>query len=224
MIKAIVFDLDGTIANTVSAIRNGINLTMDKLGYPRSTDEDVLAHINFGARRLIRLSLPQKLQENEEEVDRALSLYDKMYATTYLETDKTYDGIPAAFETLAREGYSLGVLSNKQDPFVVELCRQLLPAGTYKVARGQRVGAPTKPDPTVPWEIAGLLGATPAECAMVGDTPVDVQTAKNAGFLSVAVSWGYRPRTDLEAACPDFIVDRVNDLVPLFDKLREADK
>lgn len=216
MIKAILFDLDGTIANTIPALKHGINLTMRALGYPESTEADVLAHINHGARQLIRLSLPEELQADEGKVSEALALYNKMYEKTYMETDVTYDGIPEVFRELCARGYKLAVLSNKQDEFVVRLCEQLLPEGSYLVARGQREGVPTKPDPTAPFEIAAALGVEASECAFVGDTHVDVMTAKNAGMRAVAVSWGYKPRGVLEEAGADVIVDRAEELLDLF--------
>lgn len=216
MIKAILFDLDGTLANTISALQHGINLTMRALGYPESTEEDVLAHINNGARQLIRLSLPEALQSDEEKVTEALALYNKMYEKTYMETDTTYDGIPEVLTELNARGYKVAVLSNKQDPFVVRLCEQLLPEGSYVIARGQREGVPTKPDPTAPLELADLLGAAPSECAFVGDSNVDILTAKNAGMLAVGVSWGYRPREVLEETGADVIVDLVPELLDVF--------
>lgn len=216
MIKAILFDLDGTLANTISALQHGINLTMRALGYPESTAEDVLAHINHGARQLIRLSLPEELQSDEDKVTEALALYNRMYEKTYMETDTTYEGIPEVITELNARGYKLAVLSNKQDEFVVRLCEQLLPEGSYVVARGQREGVPTKPDPTAPRAVATLLGVEPSECAFVGDTHVDVMTAKNAGMMSVAVSWGYRPREVLEKAGAEVIVDRVPELLGVF--------
>ncbi len=216
MIKAILFDLDGTLANTISALRAGINLTMDALGYPKSTDADVLAHINHGARQLIRLSLPAALQTDEDKVDEALALYNKMYEKTYMMTDRCYDGIPEVLTVLRDRGYRIGVVSNKQDAFTVLLCEQLLPAGVCLAARGQRAGVPAKPDPAAPLAVAALLGAAPQECAFVGDTHVDVATAKNAGMLAVGVSWGYRPRAVLEEAGADRIIDRPEALLDLF--------
>ncbi len=216
MIKAILFDLDGTLANTISALRTGINLTMNALGYPESTDEDVLAHINHGARQLIRLSLPEELQSDEDKVDEALALYNKMYEKTYMMTDRCYDGIPEVLEALAARGYKIGVVSNKQDEFTVRLCEQLLPKGVCAAARGQRPGVPAKPNPTAPLAVAELLGAKPCECAFVGDTHVDVATAKNAKMLSVGVSWGYRPRSVLEEAGADKIADCPRELLDIF--------
>ncbi len=216
-IKAVIFDLDGTIADTIDAIQHGINLTMREFGYPESTREDVLAHINNGARQLIRLSLPQALQENEEKLDEALALYNQMYTKVYTETDTPYDGIPEVFKELHKRGYRLAVLSNKQDAFVPVLAEILLPKRTYLVARGQRVGAPVKPDPKVAFEIASLLGVLPSECALVGDSNVDMKTAKNAGMTAVGVSWGYRSIEVLQEAGADAIVHKPSDLLKLFE-------
>ncbi len=217
MIKAIIFDFDGTLADTVPAIRAGINLTMRALGYPENSETDVLKHINFGARRLIRLSLPQDLQNDEGKVDEALALYDKMYEKTYLQTDHLYDGISEVLSTLKNRGYRMAVLSNKQDPFIVNLTSALLPGDCCTIARGQRRGAPAKPDPAVPLEIASILGVMPSECAFVGDSNVDMETAKNAGMRPVGVCWGYRPPEVLLEAGAEVLARNVSDLLEIFD-------
>lgn len=216
MIKAIIFDFDGTLADTVPAIREGINLTMRALGYPESSESDILAHINFGARRLIRLSLPGELQDDEKKVDEALALYDKMYEKTYLHTDHLYAGMSEVLSTLKNRGYRIAVMSNKQDPFIVNLAAALLPKDCYTVARGQRRGAPAKPDPTVPLEIASILGTEPSQCAFVGDSNVDMETAKNAGMCPVGVCWGYRTRQILEEAGAAVLAEKVSDLLDIF--------
>ncbi len=216
--KAIIFDFDGTLADTVPAIRSGINLTMRALGYPESTSEDVLAHINFGARHLVRLSLPAEYRADEARVDKALALYNEMYERTYMETDRTYAGIPKVLTELNRRGYRIAVMSNKQDPFIVRLCAALLPNGSYVEARGQREGAPTKPDPTVPLEIASLLGVTPQECAFVGDSDVDMKTAQNAGMHPIGVTWGYRSREALLAAGAEHLLESVAELLSFFEE------
>ena len=215
-VKAILFDLDGTVADTIDALRHSINLTMNELGYPESTREDVLAHINFGARQLVRLSLPSEIQNDEEKVDMALALYSKKYAEVYMESDTPYDGIPEVFSTLTKRGYRLAVISNKPDAFVPPLIEVLVPKGSCEIARGQRPGAPAKPDPTVPLELCSLLGATGAECALVGDSNVDMLTAKNAGMLAVGVTWGYRPKEVLLEAGADILADHPLDLLKIF--------
>lgn len=215
-IKAIIFDFDGTIADTIDALRHGINLTMNALGYPESTREDVLAHINHGARELIRRSLPLSLQENEEKVTEILALYRQMYDKVYMETKTTYDGIPDVFTKLHERGYLLAILSNKPDAYMPPLAKALLPDGTYQISRGQRPGVAAKPDPNCVFTLTDELGVKPSECAFVGDSNVDMQTAKNAGLLAVGVTWGYRSEEILREAGADLIVHAPKELLELF--------
>lgn len=212
MIKAIIFDFDGTLADTLDSIRHGINLTMDKFGYPHSTRDDVQAHINHGARNLIKLSLPAELQADDKKIDEVYAVYNEMYKGVYLEVERLYDGMDELVKALGEKGIKMSVLSNKQDAMVVGLCEKLLPRGLFTEFRGQRVGAPTKPDPTVPLEICGLMGVDSCECALVGDSDVDMVTAKNAGFTAIGVSWGYRPKELLLENGADFIAQTSDDI------------
>ena len=186
---------------------------MEKFGYPFSTRGDVQAHINHGARNLIKLSIPAELQSDEAKVDEVYEVYNEMYKKVYLEVEKLYDGLGEVIDNLCEKGIKMSVLSNKQDMMVVGVCEKLLPKEAFTEFRGQRVGAPTKPDPTVPLEICALMGVEPSECALVGDSDVDMVTAKNAGFTAIGVSWGYRPPELLLENGADFIAETPNDIV-----------
>ena len=216
-IKAVIFDFDGTIADTIEALKHGINLTMNALGYPESTNEDVLRNINNGARELIRRSLPQELQKDEDKVTEVLALYRTMYDKVYMETKTAYEGIPEVFSELHRRGYLLAILSNKPDAYMPPLAKALLPDGTYQISRGQRPGVAAKPDPACVFTLTDELGVLPSECALVGDSNVDMQTAKNAGLTAVGVSWGYRSVDILKEAGADTIVHHPLDLLQLFE-------
>ena len=215
MIKAIIFDLDGTVADTISAIREGVNMTMEQLGYPTHTDADILRFINHGARELIRQALPESVSGDPARVDEALDVYQGMYDKTYTHTNLCYDGMVEAMCAL-KEKYALAILSNKQDRMVKGLAAQLLPAGTVKVAQGQIEGVPTKPDPTAVWKICRTLGVAPEECAFVGDSDVDMMTAINAGCLPVGVSWGYRSKDVLLKAGAKVIVQHPEEFEKIF--------
>lgn len=212
MIKAVIFDLDGTLADTLDSIKHGINLAMDKLGYPKSTRADVQSHINHGARNLIKLSIPESLQGDDAKVDEAYAVYNEAYDRVFLEVEALYDGMDEVVDKLYREGIKMSVLSNKQDRMVVGLCEKLLKKEAFTEFRGQRVGAPTKPNPTVPLEICQMMGVDPSECALVGDSDVDMITAKNAGFTAIGVSWGYRPPELLLENGADFIARSASDI------------
>ena len=191
MIKAVIFDFDGTIADTKPALREGVNRTMRLYGYPEHTDEDILRFINNGARELIRRAMPKTLQRDEEQVSRVLEDYNRLYGEVFLLTDHAYDGIVELVERL-RGAYRVGVLSNKQDVYVKALCAQVLPKGSYMIAQGVIAGKPTKPHPYLSELVAASLGVKPEECVIVGDSDVDILTAKNAGMRHIGVSWGYR--------------------------------
>lgn len=191
MIRAVIFDLDGTVANTISALQEGINLTMKEYGYPEHTEEEVLTFVNRGARELVRSAMPENDRHNEAKVDAVLASYEKNYETVYFHTDRPYDGIPEAVTKLHKD-YRIAVLSNKQDSFVRRLCKILLPKGSYDAAQGVVPGHPTKPDPYLPARVAKTLGVKLCECVMIGDSDVDIATARNAGMQHIGVSWGYR--------------------------------
>ena len=214
-IRALIFDLDGTIADTINAIRDGLNETLRKYNYPEKTYEDVRRAIGNGARSLVKRSMPEPDASDESKAAAVFSSYDLAYSYTYLHTRECYEGIPDVVSKLKERGYRLAVLSNKQDPFVKGLIKQLLPKGEMELVMGQ-TKLPTKPDPTVPRLISLQLCVPPQCCAMIGDSEVDIQTAKNAGMLAVGCSWGYRGRAALEDAGADVVVDTPEELLALF--------
>jgi phosphoglycolate phosphatase len=211
-IKGLIFDLDGTIADTISAIGDGINEAMDHYGYPRKTYEDVRRAIGNGARLLIRRCMPADQTADETRCEEVFAYYHAAYARTYRNTRECYKGIPETIAALKQGGYRLAVLSNKQDEYTKGLIEQLLPRDTFEVVMGQ-TELPTKPSPVVPSLIAGQLGLAPSECAMIGDSDVDIQTAKNAGMAAIGCSWGYRGRAALEQAGADVVVDSASELL-----------
>lgn len=189
---AVVFDFDGTLADTVEAIREGVNRALRDLGLKERTHAEVLSFVGNGARELMRRAIGEEKNGDAERIDRALRIYEKHYNECYLMTDRTYDGVRELIERLHAEGFAVGVLSNKQDVFVKQLCKQVLTKGTYQVAQGVGEGDPTKPDPYLSNKVAAMLGKTADRCIMVGDSDVDVRTAQNAGMEHIGVTWGFR--------------------------------
>lgn len=214
-IRALIFDLDGTLADTIGAIRDAINDTMQKYGYPEKTYAQVRDAIGNGARMLVRRCMPTGEAEDEKKVDRVLASYDLAYARTYLHTRACYEGVREAVAELSARGYRIAVLSNKQDAYVKGLVSQLFGDGEIELAVGQ-TALPIKPNPTVPRLLAHQLCVGLHECALIGDSDVDVLTAKNAAMVSVGCSWGYRGRSELERAGADAVIDRPDQLLELF--------
>ena len=216
MIKALIYDLDGTLADTLPSLCQAINMTMDHYGAPLRTCEDVRLAIGNGARMLVKRLLPDALANHEDKVTEALLYYNARYAETYTAAD-CYDGIQDAVTALCHRGYTSAVLSNKPDKYTVALCRILFPENTFALTRGQQEGMPTKPDPTAPLSIAARLGVRPEECAFIGDSEVDIRTAKNAGMMSVGCAWGYRSADSLRAEGADAVIDTPDQLLTLFN-------
>lgn len=216
MIKALIYDLDGTLADTLPSLCQAINMTMDHYGAPLRTCEDVRLAIGNGARMLVKRLLPDALANHEDKVTEALLYYNARYAETYTAAD-CYDGIQDAVTALCHRGYTSAVLSNKPDKYTVALCRILFPENTFALTRGQQEGVPTKPDPTAPLSIAARLGVKPEECAFIGDSEVDIRTAKNAGMMSVGCAWGYRSADGLRAEGADAVIDTPDQLLTLFN-------
>lgn len=214
-VKAVIFDLDGTLADTVGSICEAVNMAMRSYGFSEKHYDDAVAAIGNGARLLIKRLLPSNVASNDTLVDEVLAFYDECYKKTYLNCRQCYDGIPELIEFLKARGLHLGVLSNKQDFQTKGLVDSLFPSHPFDFVQGQ-TELPKKPDPTVPLMAAKALGAEAYECLYVGDSDVDVLTAKNAGMLSLAVSWGYRNEEQLRDVGAEVIAKDTEDILSLF--------
>ncbi len=209
MKKLIIFDLDGTLTDSIYSVRDAVNMTMRKHGFPERDYEQVRKAMGNGARELIRLSMPEDKSTDAELVSKVLADYDELYALTYANVKGCYPGVEQVVRQLKESGYFLAVISNKQDMYVKKIVEMLFPDGTIDYALGQ-TELPRKPDPTVPLMIAEKFGVTHEECIFVGDSDVDVMTGKNAKMTMIACTWGYRPREVLTDA--DYLVDNAQQL------------
>ncbi len=193
MIKAAIFDLDGTIADTLDDITDGINGMLSEYSFPLLTRAEMLKNINYGAFELVRRSLPENYRDNSDFIKSALKVYEKYYAKCYDNKTYAYKGIPEALLKIANAEVKLAVLSNKQDLFVKNIINKLFPINLFEIVLGQE-RFPPKPSPEAPLYICGALGVSPLETAMIGDSHVDMLTAKASSLFPVGVTWGYRSR------------------------------
>ncbi len=215
MIKAIIFDLDGTLADTMNDLGTAMNAMLRSYGYSERTREELISFINKGARYFVWKSLPDGLTDDPESdtVTAAMKIYSENYAKCYLDKTAEYEGITEALTKLKARGVKMGVLSNKPDRFVKEIVEKLFP-DMFVCAYGQ-TDLPVKPDPAAALMVAEKLGVSHSECAFVGDSDIDMTTAINAEMLPVGVSWGYRPEECLESAGAKVIIRKAAD----FEKL-----
>jgi phosphoglycolate phosphatase len=206
-IQAIIFDLDGTLVDSLEDIASALGGALADAGLARPPVELVRSWIGDGAHSLVRRAV-----DGRADVDAVLAAFRERYRAQPIVSTRLYDGIGAALDQLAAPGRSFAVLSNKPHELTRIIADQLLGPWPFAAVFGQRPGLPLKPDPTVALVAAGELGVSPARCAFVGDSAVDVETARAAGMRSVAVAWGFRDRAELEAAQPDVIVDQPRQL------------
>ena len=202
-IKLLIFDLDGTLADTIDGITEGLNRVMAAEGYPLHTRESVLGFVNYGVRQYIEEAVPTEVRGDYDTVTRLMGEYNKHYADTYTMT-VAFEGITDLLDSL-KDRCLLAMNSNKQDKFVKVLGKQLFPEGLFIAAEGFRDDRPAKPDPGMAYAIMEIasqkLGETltPDQCVYIGDSDIDFYTAQNAGMRCVSVSWGYRPYKFLRA-------------------------
>lgn len=209
--KAVLFDMDGTVLDTLRDLNAAVNETLEHFGYHAQTLEETRRYVGNGSRRLIELSLP--FGSGDDEIDRVLDWYLPYYNAHANDTTAPYRGIPELLETLRVAGYGLAVVSNKPDRTVKQL------AGIYfgeqlqtAVGENERGGIRRKPAPDTVLAAAGMLGAAAGECLYVGDSEVDIITAANAGMDCASVLWGFRTREELEAAGASMLFETPREL------------
>ncbi len=218
--KALIFDLDGTVADTIWAIREAVNTARRQLGLGELSYDEVKAGVNNGARRLVIVTIVDEEHKNDEEyIERALELYTTACRSCFDLTTEPYDGMREALCELKSRGYRIGMLSNKPNEFVRPIADRLFGEGFFEVARGPVGNALRKPDPALTLELLAELDPTlrPEDCVMIGDSDVDIMTGRNVGMTTVGVAWGYRGREFLEKTGADAVVDRPDELCDILE-------
>lgn len=204
----ILFDLDGTLLDTLEDLRDAVNYALETLGYPPRSLEEVRRFVGNGARSLMNLAVPEGADGEE-----ACALYKPYYDTHCQIKTAPYPGIPEMLETL-KGRYPMAIVSNKPDTAVKSLCDQYFP-GIY--ALGERPDCPRKPAPDMILRAMKDLGVD--RCVYVGDSEVDVLTARNAGVPCVSVLWGFRSREEIARAGGERFCENVKDLAEMVESL-----
>lgn len=217
MFKYFIFDLDGTIAYTLEDLRTAMNLMLDKFSFKKMTVSDILNSINHGTREFVRGCLPLEHQRNEELLDKAIEIYFKHYNKVLLDTTKPYPSVIEALDYYKAHGAKMAVFSNKHDANTKVICNALFPNYFDFAIGGNNGRFEHKPSPQGALYIAEQFGAKPEEVAFVGDSDVDMNTAKNAGMYAVGVNWGYRPAELLRELGAKKIICGYEDFVSLMD-------
>lgn len=207
--KYVLFDLDGTIIDTLEGLKCAVNYALSQYSYPLRTLNEIRLFIGNGVQKLLERSFPDGT--SKEDLENAFNLFKDYYEKHFIDQSTPYKGM---FEMLTRlkEKYTLAVVSNKNDPFAKELVEHYYPK-IFTVIQGTYNDKPKKPDPYIVNKCLEQLGAKNEECLLVGDTPVDVQTAINSSLRRVVVTYGFRSKEELIKSVPneDF-VDTIEEL------------
>ena len=205
-----IFDLDGTLLDTLPDLVILTNVVLREFGMPERTTEQVLSYVGNGAQALMYQAVPSRTARSL--ADEALARWKQLYPELGHAGTKPYEGIPQVLDQLRAQGVALGVLSNKFDAATREVIEHHFP-GVFDVVHGEAEGFPRKPDPQGMLRTIAELGSVPGRTVYVGDSPGDMQAAYNAGTLAVAVDWGYRSVEDIQQVGCDALIGNPADLL-----------
>jgi phosphoglycolate phosphatase len=221
MYRACIFDLDGTLTDTLDSLEYSVNETMKETGMRPITKEQCRAFVGNGAKVLIEKALRASGDEELAHFDEAFSAYQRIFDANCTYKVKPYPGVPMLLGEMKKTGMKLGVLSNKPDKQAVHVVADIFGRDTFDSVHGQRDGIPRKPDPAPLLALAKELGAEPAEVLYIGDSEVDVATGRAAQMDTIAVSWGFRSREELKSAGADRIADTADEILQIIKNRRD---
>ncbi|MDR0992925.1 MAG: HAD-IA family hydrolase [Ruminococcus sp.] len=218
MILSVIFDLDGTLANTIDDIGAACNYALGKFGMSGHTADEYKYFVGDGIKELIERALPENYRDNAEMKEACLLEFRRYYQENYCVFTKPYDGIYETLEKLKRLGISLSVVTNKNEEAVGLIIKKLF-GGYFETVIGNSDRIKQKPDPESVIKIMEQNSLSKDEVLFVGDSYTDIRTAKNAGIKGVGVLWGFRTREELENEGADFIIERPEELIDIVNSL-----
>lgn len=214
MKELVIFDLDGTLLNTIADLAQSTNYALEKLGFPTHEEGAYNFMVGNGINKLFERALPED-EATEENVLKVRALFLPHYSTHNMDRSRPYPGILELLRSLQSQGKLIAVASNKYQKGTEALVAHFFAEISFVAVFGQREGIPPKPDPRVIYDILETTQMPKEAVLYVGDSGVDMQTALNSGIASCGVTWGFRPRMELEMFSPDYIVDKAEDILKL---------
>jgi phosphoglycolate phosphatase len=220
MIRAVIFDLDGTLLDTIDDIAEASNRVYGKRGLAPFSIAEMKKLVGEGAEELVRKAFAARGAPPPGDAEMAAIIrdYRREYECCWRVHSRPYAGVPELLGGLARRDIKTAVLSNKAQMFTELMVTDLLPGHRFDIVRGALPGVPLKPDPAPALAIATALGVAPARCAFVGDTSIDMRTAQAAGMFAVGALWGFRTAEELDSNGADVLAASPRDVLELLDK------
>ena len=211
--KACIFDLDGTLTDSLESLAYSVKATLREMDLPEITTDECRRFVGDGARCLMERSLRATGEENVKRIEEAMEIYGRIFDENCTYHVTPYEGICQILSDLKKEGVKLAVLSNKPDQQTVKVVHEIFGEDVFDYAQGQIENIKRKPEPDGIYCLLEKMNVTKEECLYVGDSEVDVKTGKNAGLKTICVLWGFRDRKTLEAAGAQVMIDRPEELL-----------
>ena len=212
--KAVLFDLDGTLLDTIEDLADSMNIVLTGMGFPTHEVAAYKYHVGDGVRELAVRALPKNHQD-EETIKKCIAAMRQEYGSRWDKKTRPYPGIPGLLDALTARGIKMAVLSNKPDQNTKVVVAKLLPKWRFDYVAGERAGIPRKPDPGAALSIAEQLGIPPKEWLYLGDTNTDMKTAVGAGMYPVGALWGFRTADELLACGAKTLIEHPPGLLAL---------
>lgn len=206
MLKLCIFDMDGTVLNTINSIAYFANGALNKFGLPSIPTDRYKLLVGDGARVLVERMI-KEVNGSDADVEKVLPEYNTNYDNDFLYLTEAYEGILDMLRDLKELGIKTAILTNKPDETAQKVCEEIFSGDLVDLCIGGRAGVPLKPAPDGVFEILEHFGVSKEECLYIGDTATDIKTAKNAELTSIGVLWGFRGRNELEKAGADYIIE-----------------
>lgn len=220
MIKAVLFDLDGTLVNSLEDLADSTNYALKVSGYKTHETEKFKYFVGDGMPKLIERVLPED-KRNQEEIEKVLDIFLGYYKEHFTDKTKAYDGIYELISNIKEMGLKTAIISNKAHNMTLEVVDKLF-KNTFDIVFGKKEGYPTKPDPKLTLILMEELGVKPEECILVGDSGMDAKAAVNAGCVGIGVLWGFRGEEELRQNGASYIVNAPSEIIDIIKRINDG--